>query len=339
MKARCLYLTDLHKPYKESSSIKGRITATQMIQEDILRFVAENNVTHILIGGDWYDRGFHGLGPAFSAIEMDRKISAAVNGNVYLCVGNHFYLERDENPEMYIIQPNKYFKPSYNMVMPEEPIFKCVNELIIGNVQFSFFHYSKVCKNYVNDVRPGVTYHIGIYHDDYCLPQWVLEADGFRSNTPANVLNDIYRNVDLALHGHIHKRHNLVKLGLNSGREIPMFVPGSLGITSNKDILKHTEVTLPIIDISDESVVSLKTATFSTHLDKLKFYATAKKKTIAVPDAVMGHTLMPKSTSLQSLPNYLLSIGRKESALKLIDAACKGTLNLPEAVSIIMEDV
>jgi metallophosphoesterase superfamily enzyme len=104
MLARVLFISDLHKRYKDSTSIKGQLEVQQKIQEDIINFNKSYGVTHNIILGDWYDRGFHGLGQAFGAIEMDRRISESVNGNVYLCVGNHFYLERDENPEMYIMK-------------------------------------------------------------------------------------------------------------------------------------------------------------------------------------------------------------------------------------------
>lgn len=336
MLARILYIPDLHKRYKDSSSIKGQIEVQNLIQEDIISFVERNGITHLIIGGDWYDRGFHGLGPAFGAIEMDRRISKAVNGNVYLCVGNHFYLERDENPEMYIIQPNAYFKPQTDMPMPDEPIFQCVNDLRIGNVQISFFHFNRINKSYVNDRQPGVTYHVGIYHDDACVPGWVREFEGYRSTTTSLYMNDIYRNIDIAIHGHIHHKTGLVKYDMFDGRTLPMFIPGSLGITQNKDILKHTEIQTPVIEIDDDSNVSLKLATFSTHIDKLKFYTTKKKNPVSL-EQVSNQKILVSSKAIQSLPAYLQSKGYSNTDLKLVDAASKGILNLATAVAIISE--
>lgn len=307
-----------------------------MIQEDIIEFVLRNGITHIIIGGDWYDRGFHGLGPAFSSIEMDRRISASVNGNVFLCVGNHFYLERDENPEMYIIQPNDYYKPQSDMPLPKEPIFKCVSDLVIGTVQISFFHFNKVSKDYVNEIKEGITYHIGIYHDDACVPGWVREYEGFRSQTDSTYLNSIYRNIDLAIHGHIHHKTGLVKQELMSGRALPMFIPGSLGITQNKEVLKHSEVETPVIEIGDDSSVKVMLARFSTHLDKLRFYQN-KQKTKLNLDNLQNRPINLSSKHLQSLPQYLTSRGYTDIDLKLVEHASKGLLNLATAVAIVSE--
>ena len=60
--ARVLFVTDLHKRYSDTSSIKNVLKQRLAIQNDIIAAVKVHNITHIIIGGDWYDRGFHGLG-------------------------------------------------------------------------------------------------------------------------------------------------------------------------------------------------------------------------------------------------------------------------------------
>ena len=167
---------------------------------------------------------------AYGAMEMDRRVSASVNGNVYLCVGNHFYLERDENPEMYIIQPNSLLRPQYDIPLPEEPIFRVVPQLRIGDVQIDFFHFSKTNKQYVAYREPSTKFHIGIYHDDKCLPGWVREQEGYTGVANQSYFNEIYDNIDLAIHGHIHTRIGMTSIQIANERKVPLCIPGSLGI-------------------------------------------------------------------------------------------------------------
>lgn len=341
MLARILFVTDFHKRYKDSTSIKGLLEVQQKQQEELIDFCVNNGVTHVVQVGDWYDRGFHGIGQAYGAIEMDRRLSAAVNGNVYICIGNHFYLERDENPEMYIIQPNAFIKPQIPIAVPEKPIFNMVQKLKIGTVQIDFFHYNKLNKNYVAYRDPDTTFHIGVYHDDTVVPGWVREQEGYTGASTQAYMNQIYDNIDLAIHGHIHTKIGLTSMELPSGKKVPLFIPGALCITQNKENFKHRDVQLPLLDIADDSTVSLKKVTFDTHLSELRFYAPKKKKVhTLVEEGLIGSkqlTLAPTSADLQSLPVFLTKKGYTRRHLNLVNAAIGDTLNLATAVSILAE--
>lgn len=342
MLARILYITDLHKPYQDPTTIKGQVQVHTKIQQEIIDFNKKYGVTHNIVGGDWYDRGFHGLGPAYGAMEMDRRLSASVNGNVFLCIGNHFYLERDENPEMYIIQPNQYIKPQIDIPMPEKPLFQVVPRLKIGNVQIDFFHYNKVNKKYYCNREDGCTYHIGVYHDDYVLPAWVRELDGYGGNSTQEFLAQVYNNIDLALHGHIHSKVGMVPLELNTGRKVPLIIPGSLGITQNKECFKHTDVQLPLIEIDDDSTVRVKLATFRTHIDELSFSESKskKKKNKLLDEGVVDSKefkITESRAELQSLPNFMTRKGYTKVHMNLISAALSETLNVATAVRILVE--
>lgn len=339
--ARILCISDLHKRYKDSTSIKGQLEVQLKIQEDLIAFNKANGITHNIILGDWYDRGFHGLGQAYGSMEMDRRLSASVNGNVYLCVGNHFYLERDENPEMYIIQPNEFIKPQMSIPVPDKPIFKLVQKLEFGPVQIDFFHYNKLNKNYVAPRNPDCKFHIGIYHDDTVLPGWVREMEGFTGSASQAYFNEIYANIDFAVHGHIHSKVGMCNVELRDGRKVPMCIPGSLGITQNKDNLKHKEVQLPIIDINDDYSVSIKLATFATHLEDLRFFKVKKKA--AVTDITDGKfnsdtkLFNTGSADLKSLSVYMTKKGYSNYHLNLINAAKSNSLDIASAVRIIVE--
>ncbi len=339
MLARILFVSDLHKKYTDSSSIHGQVEVFQKIEEDIIEFVKRNGVTHVVILGDWYDRGFHGLGPTFGSMELDRRLSKAVEGNVFLCIGNHFYLERDENPEMYLIQPNALIKPQSPIPMPERPIFQVEQKLKIGTVQINLFHYNKINKNYVAYRDEDTTYNIGVYHDDSVIPGWVREKEGFTGASTQSYMNSIYDNIDFAIHGHIHSKIGICSIELNSGRKVPMCIPGSLGIIQNKEVFKHKEVSLPILDITEDPIPQLHLCPFSTYLDELKFYTPKKKKkkeaAVSVDTSKAG-TLVPRA-DLQSLAVYMHKKGYGKKHMKLIDAALANKLDIMTAITIISE--
>lgn len=338
---RILFITDLHKRYQDSSSIKGQIEVQRKIQEDIIAFNKANGVTHNVIAGDWYDRGFHGLGQAYGEMEMDKRLSESVNGNVYLCVGNHFYLERDENPEMYIIQPNAFIRPQVSIPVPDKPVFNMVQTLQLGPVQIDFFHFNKINKDYISYRKPETTFHIGVYHDDSVVPGWVREQEGYTGSSTQTYFNQIYANIDLAVHGHIHTKIGVTNISLADGRKVPLIIPGSLGITQNKEIFKHTSVKLPIIDIDDDGNVSLRMADFSTHLNDLRFHETKKKKKNPLVTAGIIASgkmdMLTGNTALQSLPAFMSQKGYEGRHLNLINAALGNQLNIATAVRILAE--
>ena len=342
MSARILFISDLHKRYCDSTNVKGQLVAQQKIQEDIINFNKAYGVTHNIVLGDWYDRGFHGIGQAYGAMEMDRRISASVNGQVYLCVGNHFYLERDENPEMYIIQPNPFIRPSISIPVPEKPIFNVVPSININGVQISFFHFNKTNKDYVTHRDPSVKFHIGIYHDDCTVPGNIRAMEGFTGTTSQNYLNSIYANVDLAIHGHIHTKCGVVNIELNNGRSVPLMIPGALGIVSNTENYKHSSVDLPLIDISDDGQITVQTVTFSTHIEDLRFFEVKSKKKKTLPDGTFvmkpGTSLVTSNADLQSLTTYMTKRGYHQYQLNMIEAARSGTLDMLSAINLMMEE-
>lgn len=339
MLAKILYVSDMHKRWKDSESVKGILEIQNIQQQELIDYVKLNHITHVFLGGDWYDRGFHGLGYAFGQHEMDRRLSRAVNGEVYLCVGNHFYLERDENPEMYTIQPNELIKTELNIPLPETPIFKCVKQLIIGTVQIDFFHYSKTNKEYYTAVQPGITYHIGLYHDDLVCPAYVREMEGYHSNVGQDYYNKVFSNVDIALCGHIHSKVGLTQMTLLNGRNVPLYIPGSMHATRNVDIEKHSIVSLPVICIDDDSTITYHQADFNTHLDELRFYAgkKTKKREHEHVDAVVSNYINRAHTpqTARSLGSYLQANGYTQGRLRFVESAMRGDLSFSNAVNLL----
>lgn len=325
MSSKILFISDLHKRDVDFGSIKGHVNAVTQVQLDIIDYVKENNVDTVVIGGDWYDKGYRHIGPTLSDNELDRKLSKSVNGNVYLTLGNHYFLERDNNPESYIIQPCKNHPLLHTVITPDTPIFKCEDYLRVGDVQISFFHFNKLNKSYMRNTEEGVKYHIGVYHDDTVVPTNIRQSAGYFGTTTSSYLDMIYSNVDLAIINHIHVACGAKTLTLSNGRNVQMIIPGSLGITQNKDIMKHKSVKLPLLEITDEGNIRISLVEFLTHIDKLKFYA-KKEKSNNIPNLLEGLSSLNEGSNIKArtLKDYLTKKGYDSKHLNLINKASSG---------------
>ena len=304
MSQAVLFVTDTHKRDVDFSSIQGYRSAVEEVQKDILIFLQHLEVDkkYFIQTGDWYDKGYRSTGRVYIDAYYDSELAKAVDGNAYICLGNHFFLERDANPEMYLIQPSYLYQPKEAVPMVE-PVFKTVPYLVLGKVQISFFHFNKRDKDYIAQVQPGVEFHIGVYHDDCVLPSDIRNIAGYHGSTSNDYLNRIYHNVDMAICGHIHTAIGLKSYTLNSGKTVPIIVPGSMSITENKEIVKHKSVLCPLLTIEDDGSFDMQYIEFSTHMELLKFYKIAEKK--AVPESLevmgtgSGEKLIPSAISLR----------------------------------------
>lgn len=340
MQARILVLTDFHKRDRDSASIHGQIEAASLVQKDIMSIIDKYEIDTIIILGDWYHKGFHNLVRFWTCIQEDKKLSNKVNGEVYLLVGNHAFLESDANPERFLIQPNDYLKFSTPVsVMPDKPIFKVVKQLQYGGVQIDFFHYTKVNKQYTAELNENTTYHIGLYHDDVVLPGFVRQAEGYLSgNVSQQYLNEVYKNINLAICGHIHSSVGIVKQEMADGRTVPLMIPGALCITANTPSQRHEFVKLPILEINDDSTVTVKQVTQSLHTECMTF--SDKKSTAEINPLMAAESeVIFKPSSMTNVHEFLKDKGYSEVGLRLINEATKTKLSVNDVASIITEEV
>ena len=337
MQARILFLTDLHKRDTDFTTIVGYTKAVDAVQEDILAFVAKNNVTHIVIGGDWYDKGYRNINRTFNDYNYDKAIHDCVNGNVYLCRGNHLFLERDSNPEMYIIQPCEAMPLLHPIKHQGRPLFLSPNVLQIGPIQISLFHFSKE-KNYVVDRNPETTFHIGVYHDDVMLPSSIRSASGDHGITSSHDLEHYFSNIDLAICNHIHTAVGQLSIPLLT-RKVPMFIPGSLAITKNQPSELHSSVQLPVVTLNDDNTVKVSVAKFDLHMELLKLYKKNETealnnehpvlKTIKSNKQIAEVLSQRPSTSLKEV---LIGKGYTSDLMQMVDEAASGTLSASTAL-------
>lgn len=316
MKARILFLGDLHKRDVDFTTIKGYTTAVDMVQADILSFIKDKGVTHLVSLGDWYDKGYRSINRCANDRNFDEELAAAVNGNFYICLGNHFFLERDNNPEMYLIQPSELHKPTH-AIYAKKPVIQAPAYFRVGSVQVSLFHYHKTNKDYRATLDPSVKYHIGVYHDEIVVPTYAQKAGGLINGTPAQNVQAILDNVNFAIVGHIHKPVGYIKVPMGD-RDVPMFIPGSLANTSNGPQF-HESVNLPVVDIDDDDKVSCSLFTFSLHCEVLKLYQ-RKEGAIQAELPTQVVTDIPKTVSLKE---FLLAKGYTDEPISLVEEAAE----------------
>lgn len=329
MRARILFVSDLHKRDCDFSTIAGYTKAVDAVQKDLLAFIKEKGVTHLVSLGDWYDKGYRSINRSNNDRNLDEDLSRAVNGNFYICLGNHFFLERDNNPEMYLIQPSQYYRPS-QPIYATSPVIRAVPYLRIGTVQISFFHFNKENKDYIMERDPEVTYHIGCYHDESVVPTAQRNGAGFNGTTMTSYTDNVFDNINLAIVGHIH-----TPLGAfhaqSRGRRVPMIVPGSMAITDSSERSLHTEVQLPLVDVGDDCSVSCSLHTFSLHANLLKFYK-KKEKPIKAEMPMQNVFEIPKTLSLVE---YLRARGFNDQHIKLVEAASESFIEVPQGLRLL----
>lgn len=317
-----LFVSDLHKRYTDFASIKNYREAIKLVQQDILNFCINNENTVLISLGDWYDKGYKSVDKYDEDTNYDRLLSSATRGNFYICIGNHVYIERDSNPELYMIQPSEFVKTKTPSVALE-PVIKTVSDIVIGDVQISFFHYNKVDKGYVNDRKPGIKYHIGVYHDECVLPSSLREQVGiYGTSTSSSYLTSIYDNIDLAIVGHIHKKLGSTMVSLESGKQMQIIVPGALAITQNSDNYKHRYVDCPLLKFDEEGKYSLSYHRISTHMDRLRFFDVKEKSSYVFKEKVkVSSEEFASVKNYSTMTEYLESVA-KYSIDEIITLSC-----------------
>lgn len=328
-----LTVPDLHKRDTDYNSIRACRLAQKAVQEDIIEYLESTPNSAFISFGDWYDKGYRNVCRLFTDVWYDRRIAHAADRGAFICTGNHLLLERDANPEMYIIQPSYLYNTREETPM-DEPIFRTVPYIIAGKVQISFFHFNKTDKNYVQRRQPGVELHIGIYHDDCVLPTDIRRLDGWFGETSSEYLDNIFSNVDVALFGHIHTAVGTRMYTLLSGKQIPLIIPGAMSLTSNKESMKHREVDCPVISINEDGECEIKFQTMSTHMELLKIYENSEKvRAEGSSDITALKQENVELREVHSMQDYLKQRGYEDRDIETIMDALPGKLDLSMLVA------
>ncbi|MDR1523244.1 MAG: metallophosphoesterase [Endomicrobium sp.] len=334
MLAKILFVTDMHKRDIDFTSIGNYTKALDAVQQDLLSFIDNQKITHMISTGDWYDKGYRNVGRSHSDRNFDEEFNKVLNGNFYMCIGNHFFLERDANPEMYLIQPHDKYKPIKDIVAFTQ-VIKTPVTFKIGTVQISLFHYSKDNKEYKIQRDDDTTFHIGVYHDDVVVPSNVRALAGYFGNSDSLYLKSIYENIDLAIIGHIHVDVGVEHLTIGNKR-VPLIIPGSMCITKNASRYLHTVVKLPVVEISDACNVTCNLFKFSTYAELLKFYNKREAVTVYEQETPIVKVESPKSLTLF---DFLSAKDYTAERLELIKAVNQSEVNLFDCVKLLNKGI
>ena len=275
---RVLLEMDRHKRWQDPDNIQGYCLAQSLFEDDLHRAIAELNLTHVIHMGDLYDRGYNQAGAQYADTLDDFLLCTALKGRYYGLIGNHLYLERDSNPEFYLIQPNPY--PELQPLLKRkfrEKVIRVVDDLVIGNVQFSFFHYNKTDKDYWRERKHGIKYHIGLYHDECVIPTSARNACGMQGTVSSSYLNRIYSNIDIGFAAHIHVTLGKQIIQLETGRQVPLYLQGACTINTTKPSEWHNTVKLPVITIYKSGKCQIDFVTFKLYTEVMDIYRETTK--------------------------------------------------------------
>lgn len=353
---RVLFAGDLHKRMKDKATISGYVEVCNQMEVDVMNKCKELEVTHFISLGDWFDGGYGSdVAAALAHTDIDTEFMHLMKGNFYGLIGNHIRINMDSNPELFLIQPHNVYT-SRHKVNRNYQILKTPDELILNNVQISFKHFSTVATSafdYRSRRREGINYHIGLYHSEAIIPSSYLHAIGMTMQVNDNsMIANALDGVDLAIVGHIHKPLGTFKIEKANGAPTTMIVPGSLTNTDAGLLSRHNSVKLPLIDISEDSVVTLSYVDMDLHTNKLTFMKKdvgeeSKKKLKSLrgnnketlyEDAEASAYIGDDSVSFLSLNSFLKSQRYTQGDKDLIRHCIHSPEDIDKLIEIYMKD-
>ena len=271
---KVLFGTDLHKRTKDLTTIKGYCEANRMVQQDIMKFITDEDVDYFVHAGDWYDGGYGSdVGAALSHTDLDYEMNKLLKGNFYGVIGNHIRIRMDSNPELFLIQPHEFFKSRWECDRTEQ-IIKTPRFFIVDGVQISLCHFNpnaETAMEYAPIRQPGVKYHVAVFHTERVIPSGLLKRTNAYLNSTFSDLNHALEGVDYAIVGHVHKPLGMCNVIHEDGTTTVVNVPGSLANTEVSENSMHDFTTLPMLIIDDDGGVSWSYNDFSLHTELCEF--------------------------------------------------------------------
>jgi predicted MPP superfamily phosphohydrolase len=333
MEETVLIVPDLHLRDVDITTVKGYCTASTEVLKDILKIIEDRHVTRLIFLGDICDKGYRNIHESFSHRNFMDEFNELTKRNVYTVLGNHFFLERDTNPEIYWIQPNDRYKP-LKPIYAKYPILQTPEVLKVGSVQFSFHHFSKNNKYYIKRNETNAKYHCGLFHDDFVVPNSIRLEEGIRRAVDSSYMASIYRELDFAVIGHIHTPIGSRDIVVD-GRTIPIDIPGSACVMSTKASDFHTDVNLPLYTIT-ETGYKKEYVKLSLHTDLLNFKRkTSSNEANDLLDFDKTKEMLEGSLRTGSAMDYLISKGVNQIQIGMYSQAATGSLNSSVAVKLV----
>lgn len=269
---KMLVITDIHLG-KDITTLGNSEKITLKIIDDLINYIEREEIDYITLTGDVFHQGYNNdVHMAISHYNAITNLLRAPKKGSFLVGGNHAFLKKETNLENYIAQPsmNTTYAPAKPIVKLRNPMCQMLDEAIIQRVQFSFHHYNKRSKDYVNQnsaimKKAGIP-QIAIYHDYEIIPPSYTNG---HVQSRSVIMSDsrlleIFKYVDVAIFGDLHSELEPFIFGGTR-----FIVPGSILPTSNKDLYFANEtVKLPLIEI-EGTTFNIKFVEFKRYLNQL----------------------------------------------------------------------
>lgn len=327
---KLLIITDTHLRDVDFRTIRGfKSTVESFFMDTLMTTIRTEGITDIMFMGDITDKGYRSVGTSLSHSSILERIKDETKGGMFgTLLGNHFFIEMQNNPELYWIQPHPVYKPT-EQIYRTRPILETPDVFVIGNTQFSCFHFHPTDKRYVKDRLPGIKTHIGLYHDEVTLPNSVA---GYKATQ--DDLDYYYGNIDIAVHGHIHVPHGTVLANVG-GRKVPLIVPGSCALTSSDERERHNTVSLPIFTLTQNSCdLSFTTLNIGAHnyriIKKSEPDKVLKKRITAIKKTSADHV------KVDTIANFIQSNNLPTNYIEVIKLASRGALSMADMKRLIL---
>lgn len=244
-----LFVTDIHLMTKPISSMPNIIDVQQrMLREGLFPIIEKYGITDIVQTGDLVHCGIQQKKEFMQTIYIIEELKAKVD-NLFMCIGNHFFLDILNNPELYCIQPSSRYRAGLwkgvsSRIIETPDIIKC------GPLQINLAHFEKddINKKYTFDRMDDTTYNVTVFHDDIY---------GHHNETLPTRIQSYYNNIDLAVHGHIHIANEPFSIDIGS-KSVSVYIPGSMSLTSSLKEEYHEKVILPIVSVSEDGKVTIE---------------------------------------------------------------------------------
>ena len=265
-------IPEQHLYYKPIVTVPEMIKDNQNIINNILDLLKILNNPTVIFIGDIVHQGIKNTEDSYFIHDFFRLVYHFTNGKVYSVVGNHEISYRKNNPFWGVADiksdyVNNIIRHSYNV---EQPLLTVVDDMIIGDMQYSFGHYGRKYSycykpddnaKYVTLLSHNslLTKEISDYMHDKNIDlkeQYVNIMDlrnlGSIPNTP--LLKFVYV-------GHMHLAHGIFEVEENIN-DVPynftLHYLASLGRTSHLEYTNDLERNIPIHAIRNGKFVDEK---------------------------------------------------------------------------------
>lgn len=340
MEKRILHLNDLHLRERPFSTIKNYVEILEEKLELLIKLKSDLDLYGIIINGDLADCGYQDKIMKSSHMNYITELGRGLKVFA-LNIGNHFFIERDANIELFLIQPSSNY-PMRKKHFAVSPILHTPNEVIVDKVQFSLFNFDRNNKNYINERKENIEYHIGLYHDEVVVPRNVRIDMNIPISITSEYLKKIFFNIDEAICAHIHKPFPLQHIMLDN-KHILLRIPGSFSITEHSSTETHLYTEMPLYSINGSNL-STELIKFPTLIQKLDFVVNSKIdieneiiEPVFVTDVTTNvNTIKYNLNSKKSLIQYLNDKGYDNNSLEVIKQAITKELSRDTALKLFL---